>query len=352
MKILTKTLLITVLTFNTLTPVRAQGLKFENGLSWEQVKQKAKAENKPIFLDVMATWCGSCKYMDANVYSNDTVQQYFKDKFISVKVQTDQTSGDDANVKAWYDDARKISTQYKVTGLPSLIFLDTDGNLLYKHAGGKDVQGLIATAQFAQQRENQYWPLLQAYLGGKKDPEFLKKFGDMARNMGYSLLADKIIGKDYFSRIGGVKAFVPSKEFSGNWHINYQESDFGKFPLRLMPKSIKIVQSGNVFQIERFTESETSETFSIAENLKTDGHQVDTHIREDRIKRSVLINEPDKGEILQYAEFTLPGSKFELDFESYEHLGLSKDGKVLTIEKKVNVGGGQGYSVKGVYVKD
>jgi thiol:disulfide interchange protein len=73
MKKIIKVLLITVLMFNTLMPVRAQGLKFETGLNWEQVKQKAKAENKLIFLDVMATWCGPCKYMDANVYPNDTV---------------------------------------------------------------------------------------------------------------------------------------------------------------------------------------------------------------------------------------------------------------------------------------
>jgi hypothetical protein len=255
-------------------------------------------------------------------------------------------------VKAWYDDARKISARYKVTSLPSLTFLDADGNLLYKHAGGKDVQGLIATAQFAQQRENQYWPLLQAYLGGKKDPEFLQKFGDMAKEMGYLLLADKVAGMDYFSSIRGTKAFDASIEFSGNWHIDYPKSDFGKVPLRVMPKSIKIAQSGNAFQIERFTETEGGEAYSIAESLKTDGHQIDTRVRKNRIKRSVLINEPDKGGILQYAEVTLPGSKLEPDYEAYEHFGISKDGKVMTIEKKVNVGGGQGYTVKGVYVKD
>ncbi len=36
-------------------------IHFENGLSWEQIKEKAKAEHKYIFVDCYATWCGPCK---------------------------------------------------------------------------------------------------------------------------------------------------------------------------------------------------------------------------------------------------------------------------------------------------
>ena len=62
----------------------AQGIKFEEGLSWEQVKQKAKTENKFIFVDCYATWCAPCKMMDKYVYQNDTVGEFVKDKFIYV----------------------------------------------------------------------------------------------------------------------------------------------------------------------------------------------------------------------------------------------------------------------------
>src|SRR5437016_7533889 len=69
----------------------SKGVQFEKNLNWQQVLAKAKAENKYIFLDCFATWCGPCKLMDKNVYPNDTVGNYFNQNFISVKVQMDET---------------------------------------------------------------------------------------------------------------------------------------------------------------------------------------------------------------------------------------------------------------------
>ncbi len=49
--------------------------------SWEQVKAKAKQENKHIFLDFYATWCGMCKHMDANVYTDKEIGEFFNRQF-------------------------------------------------------------------------------------------------------------------------------------------------------------------------------------------------------------------------------------------------------------------------------
>lgn len=39
---------------------------FEKG-TWEEVKEKAAKENKPIFVDAYTTWCGPCKWMAKNI---------------------------------------------------------------------------------------------------------------------------------------------------------------------------------------------------------------------------------------------------------------------------------------------
>jgi thioredoxin-related protein len=132
--------------------IRAQtdkGIHWTTGLSLEQVKEKAKSENKYIFLDCYTTWCGPCKMMDNAVYSNDSVGEYFNDRFISVKVQMDKTSKDNVDVKKWYATADAMVKQYKIEGYPSFIFLSPEGVLVQKGIGYRGVKEFIDLARTA-----------------------------------------------------------------------------------------------------------------------------------------------------------------------------------------------------------
>src|SRR5687768_17467993 len=117
---------------DALTSHRIHGIRWTEGLTWEQVKEKARQENKYIFLDCFTTWCGPCKVMDNSVFVNDSVGDYFNDRFISVKVQMDKTSKDNEQVKQWYKDAALISNQYHVEGYPTFIFLSPQGTIVHK----------------------------------------------------------------------------------------------------------------------------------------------------------------------------------------------------------------------------
>jgi thioredoxin-related protein len=106
-----------------------------NAKDWNEVKKMAKMQNKFIFVDVYATWCGPCRLMDKNVYGNDTVRKVLSKDFISIKVQMDSTTNDDAHTKSWYDDAHQINEKYKPEGLPALLFFSPQGELAYKEVG-------------------------------------------------------------------------------------------------------------------------------------------------------------------------------------------------------------------------
>lgn len=61
-------------------------------LSWEEAIAKAETDAQPkkIFVDVYTDWCGWCKKMDANTFSNPEVAAYMEDKFYMVKLDAEQ----------------------------------------------------------------------------------------------------------------------------------------------------------------------------------------------------------------------------------------------------------------------
>ena len=75
------------------------GIHFEQGLSWHEIKSKAKAEGKPIFMDFYATWCGPCKFISQNIFTQKAVGDFMNENFINVAVQMDQTAKDNEEIK-------------------------------------------------------------------------------------------------------------------------------------------------------------------------------------------------------------------------------------------------------------
>lgn len=114
---------------------QGQGIRFEHGLSWKEVKAKAKKEGKFIFMDCFTTWCGPCKKMSSEVFTEPAVGDFFREKFVSVKVQMDKTSTDDDAVKSWYADAAAIDKAYGVKAYPTFLYFSPEGKLMHMEEG-------------------------------------------------------------------------------------------------------------------------------------------------------------------------------------------------------------------------
>ena len=69
--------------------VFSQGIQFEIG-SWKEVLQKAKQENKLIFVDLYTTWCGPCKKMAAETFPQQAVGDYFNKNFVNYKIDAEK----------------------------------------------------------------------------------------------------------------------------------------------------------------------------------------------------------------------------------------------------------------------
>ena len=60
-------------------------------LTFEQAVEKSKTEKRKIFIDVYTDWCGWCKVMDKNTFSEAHVAKILNENFYPVKFNAEQT---------------------------------------------------------------------------------------------------------------------------------------------------------------------------------------------------------------------------------------------------------------------
>jgi len=61
-------------------------------LTWEEAVEKNKTEKKKIFVDVFTDWCGWCKVMDKNTFTEAEVAKILNEDFYAVKFNAEQTA--------------------------------------------------------------------------------------------------------------------------------------------------------------------------------------------------------------------------------------------------------------------
>lgn len=158
------------------------GMNFIKAESWAEVKAKAKAENKYIFLDGYTTWCGPCIMMAKKIFPLPEVGEFYNANFINVKVQLDTTEKDNDYVKKWYQDGHFLMTNYNIRAFPTYLFFSPNGEIVHRAVGSSDAATFISKGKDALNPDKQYYALARQYDKGNRDPDFLKKLSYAARN--------------------------------------------------------------------------------------------------------------------------------------------------------------------------
>ncbi len=180
------------------------GMKFEHGLSWKEIQAKAKAENKYIIMDCFTTWCGPCKFMDKTIFPMKEAGDFFNANYINVQVQFDSTANDNAEVKSWHDDMKKIEKEFGVAAYPTYLIFDPNGVAVHRAVGASPkVEEFIAKGKDGMVPETQYYTQLRKYENGDKSPEFLKKMSLLAQSA-YDLKSAAKIANEYIGTLTDV----------------------------------------------------------------------------------------------------------------------------------------------------
>jgi thiol:disulfide interchange protein len=114
--------------------LHAQNIQFTKG-TWNELLEKATKENKLIFVDIYAVWCGPCKLMAKNVFTQAKVADQFNAKFVNYMIDAEKGEG------------IMLAEKYQVASFPTYLFIDPSGKLVYK------IEGAMTADKFSTEAE-------------------------------------------------------------------------------------------------------------------------------------------------------------------------------------------------------
>lgn len=128
--------IVTLLTCSTTFAQKSKTEKTEQGIhfienDWALALKNAKAQNKLVFLDIYATWCGPCKMLKQYTFSDKAVGDFFDKNFISISVDGEKGVGPD------------LAKQYQIEGYPTMVVADATGKPVLITAGYIDSKVLM-----------------------------------------------------------------------------------------------------------------------------------------------------------------------------------------------------------------
>lgn len=158
-------LIIISLLTTVYSSTHAQGMEFSD-ITLDEAFVLAEKEGKYVFIDFKTVWCGPCKNMDKNVFPLPAVGDYYNEAFVCLRLDAEREG---------YETARK----YKVSSYPTYLFLDTEGNVVFKETGFHIEEEFIALGKKAVASVNSKYSLekLRSMYPDKQDDEgFVKLY--------------------------------------------------------------------------------------------------------------------------------------------------------------------------------
>ncbi|WES95931.1 thioredoxin family protein [Chryseobacterium arthrosphaerae] len=95
---------------------QSKGINFQK-IDLEAAKKIAAKENKLIFIDLYTTWCGPCKLMAKNTFTDPEIGEMFNKNFVNIAIDAEK-------------EGLSLAKEFKVVNYPSFLFLDPKGKLV------------------------------------------------------------------------------------------------------------------------------------------------------------------------------------------------------------------------------
>lgn len=122
---------------------------------------KAKKENKIVFIDAYASWCGPCKMMEKNIFTKKSIGDFYNKNFVNARIDMEKGEG------------KEIAARFSVRSYPTYLFLNGDGELISQNYGYMEESMFLAMAQDINSPDNKKGSLKERFEKGEKSTDFL-----------------------------------------------------------------------------------------------------------------------------------------------------------------------------------
>ncbi len=134
---------------------------------WQDILTLAKAENKLIFLDAYTSWCGPCKWVAANMFTKDTIADYYNKSFVCAHFDMEKGEG------------IQLAQVYQIKAYPTLLFINPEGTMIHKRVGApQQIQDYLTMGQIASTPGEGFNDCMLEFQKGNRDPKFIMKYLD------------------------------------------------------------------------------------------------------------------------------------------------------------------------------
>lgn len=115
-------------------------------MSIEEAYQKTQTQPRKTIIDVYTGWCGWCKVMDKNTFTNPEVVKYINENYYAVKLDAESTKDIEIGGKVYKFDAANGANQAAIALLggkmsyPSMVYLDETFSMIQPIPGYMDAR--------------------------------------------------------------------------------------------------------------------------------------------------------------------------------------------------------------------
>lgn len=229
-----------------------EGIAFRKG-NFEQVLQESARSGKLVFIDCYTSWCGPCKWMEKNIFVNDTAADFYNARFVNYKIDMEKGEGP------------ALRQRYHVQVFPTYLFLDSKGNLIHKATSRMELSEFIAEGRKALDPKASFSALEKAFNNGDRSHTLLLNYavalqrtdrakGDSVR----ALLVSGLTDADYATATGWevIRQFAWDENEGPGKYFTAHQSDFAaRYPSAEVQKVAERLTSSTLYAMIRRNDS-------------------------------------------------------------------------------------------------